>query len=71
MAYRELRVEVGNHRGTITLDRPTKGNSITLTMAAELKRALSQYPLFFFFLFLFCVFFCLFFFSSSLFLDSL
>ncbi len=48
-AYREVKVEVANHRGTITLERPTRGNSITLTMSAEIKRALTQYlppPLF-------------------------
>jgi enoyl-CoA hydratase/carnithine racemase len=42
-AYRELKVEVANHRGTITLERSTRGNSITLTMSAEIKRALTQY----------------------------
>jgi enoyl-CoA hydratase/carnithine racemase len=42
-AYREVKVEVANHRGTITLERPTRGNSITLTMSAEIKRALTQY----------------------------
>lgn len=40
--YQELRVAVAGHRGTIVLDRPMRGNSITLSMSAEIKRALTQ-----------------------------